>query len=147
MSDNGSPLKHLTTCKLCRQRFANTALPILGETPDKKTKRFVEALANHLKAAHAEQMFQIEVECQRTYVLFTGWAILQQFDTTDPALLAGTQSFRRWLHNRTRKAELSDAEIVDKIVSQEPLDAAKAIEVCKEIRDLLTEQGRYALTT
>ena len=34
-------LKYITTCRLCNQRFSNSALPIIGDQPDRQTAKFV----------------------------------------------------------------------------------------------------------
>ena len=143
MSSNGSALKYITICKHCSQRFSNSALPIIGENPDEKTIQFVRALEKHFRDKHPEKAMQAAL----FYYQFIGWYTMNQFETSDPNLSASQESARAWLSKLARKNRLSDAEIVDKIVSQEPLTAEKAIEVVKEVRDFEEERGRYALPT
>ena len=143
MPENGN-LKHITTCKFCGQRFSNSALPVIGESPALAIVTFVNKLAKHIGKAHPQQTKQIYAETARFYQNCTGWAILQQFQSEDPNLLKSKEGFRAWMHALSTKHQLSDAEITDKIIAAEPLTQASVETVCKEIRDYLTEQGRYA---
>lgn len=146
MASNGTALKYITTCTLCNQRFSNSALPLIGETPDAQTVRFVTGLAKHLKTVHPQEIERLRAETAILSNQFVGWLTLQKFETTDPNLQASQQRLRMWLHGLTRKNQLTDAEITDKIVSL-GLDAEHAgpvNDLCKELRDFLTEQGRYA---
>jgi hypothetical protein len=142
MSSNGN-LKYITTCKLCGQRFANKALPIIGDNPDASTRSFIHALILHLNREHPQQ-FQAFTRAMVTLANnFAGWLALQNFEITDPNLLKSQEELRTFAHSITRKNDLTDAEITDKIVSLEPLTAEKVTALCKEWRDFLTEQGRY----
>ena len=146
MSDNGTPLKYITTCKLCSQRFSNSALPIIGETPDVQTVRFVSGLAKHMKQAHSEQINQLRQEAAMLSTQFVGWLVLKTYETTDPNLLQSQERIRVWLQTLTRKHQLTDADLLDRIARLElaETDAAHVNELCKEIRDFLTEQGKYS---
>ena len=143
MPENGT-LKHITTCKLCGQRFSNSALPVIGESPASAIVSFVNSLAKHMGKAHPQETKQLFAETARFYQNFTGWAILQQFQSEDPNLLKSTEGFRAWMAALSRKNQISDAEITNMIVAAEPLTQESAETVCKKIRDFLTEQGRYA---
>ena len=72
---------------------------------------------------------------------------MQQFETDDPQLQASQQRLRSWLHSLTRKNQITDAQITDRLVAAEPLTQERVTAVCKEMRDYLTEQGGYAPTT
>jgi len=136
-------LKYITTCTLCSQRFSNSALPVIGETPDANTRHFVEGLIFHLRRNHAPQF----AEFTRNMILmsnkFAAWLALQSFQTADPNLLRSQEELRSWVHGLTRKNQLSDAEITDKLVGAEPLTLESALAVCKEIRDFMGERGAY----
>ena len=140
-------LKYITTCKLCNQRFANSALPIVGEHPDAKTAKFVTSLAKHFKSAHKEAAQAIWNDTSIFATQFAGWIVMQQFATDDPQLQASQQRLRSWLHSLTRKNQITDAQITDRLVAAEPLTLERVTVVCKEMRDYLTEQGGYAPTT
>jgi hypothetical protein len=140
-------LKYITTCRLCNQRFANSALPIVGEHPDAKTAKFVTSLAKHFKSAHKEAATAIWNDASAFGTQFAGWVVMQQFETADPELRASQERFRTWLHNLTRKNQITDAQITDRLVAAEPLTQESVTAVCKEMRDFLTEQNGYALTT
>lgn len=144
MSENGN-LKYITTCTLCSQRFSNSALPIIGAVPDAATRHFVEQLIQHLAKNHAVQ-FQTFVKRMRLMAdKFTAWLALQSFETSDPNLLNSQEELRNWVHTLTRKHELSDADLLDRVARLELAEAeARRVEtLCKEIRDFMGEQGRY----
>ena len=141
---NGN-LKYITTCTLCNQRFSNSALPVIGETPDAATVRFVTGLAKHLKQAHPQEIERLKIETALLQNQFIGWLTLQKFETTDPQLLLSQQRIRVWLHTLTRKNQLTDADVLDR-VARLGLDKPEAEQVetlCKEIRDFMGEQGVY----
>ena len=140
-------LKYITTCKLCNQRFANSALPIIGEHPDRQTAKFVTGLAEHFKKAHKEQAEGIWNDTRIFATQFAGWIVMQQFQTDDPQLQASQQRLRAWLHRLTIKNQISDADLQDRIARLELAepDAEKVTALCKELRDYLTEQGQRAL--
>jgi hypothetical protein len=142
-------LKYITTCKLCNQRFSNSALPIVGEQPDKQTAQFVTALAKHFKSAHKEEAQGVWNDSSIFATQFAGWIVMQQFETNDPQLQAGQQRLRVWLHKLTQRNQITDADLQDRIARLELAepDAEKVTAACKELRDFLTEQGRYALVT
>jgi hypothetical protein len=144
MSENGN-LKYITTCTLCNQRFANSALPVIGEAPDGATVRFVAGLAKHLKQAHPQEIERLKMETAILQNQFVGWLTLQKFETTDPQLLASQQRIRVWLHTLTRRNQLTDADVLDRVARLELAEAeAKQVEMlCTEIRDYMGEQGRY----
>jgi len=140
-------LKYITTCRLCNQRFSNSALPIIGDQPDRQTAKFVTGLAQHFKSAHKEQAVGIWNDTRIFATQFAGWIVMQQFETDDPQLQASQQRLRSWLHSLTRKNQITDAQITDRLVAAEPLTQERVTAVCTEMRDYLTEQGGYAPTT
>jgi hypothetical protein len=147
MSSNGTPLKYITNCKLCGQRFANNALPLIGDVPDASTRRFVEALISHLGHSHKPQFQEFRQNMVLLANQFAAWLALQSFEISDPNLLKSQEELRGWVHTLTRKNQLTDAGITDRIVAAEPITAEKAIAVCKEMRDYLTEQAQYGQPT
>jgi hypothetical protein len=143
---NGTVLKHITTCKLCGQRFSNNALPVIGDVPDAATQNFVKALIKHLKIVHARHFAQFTQDMIVLSDQFAGWLALRSFQTEDPNLAQSQEILRKWVHSITRKNQLFDADLLDR-VSRLGLSAAEAEPVtalCKELRDYLTEQGPYA---
>jgi hypothetical protein len=145
MSENGN-LKYITTCTLCNQRFSNSALPVIGDKPDAKTRGFVEGLIFHLKRNHGPQF----AEFTRNMILmadkFAAWLALQSFETGDPNLMKSQEEMRVWVHTLTRKNQLSDADLLDRVARLELAEAeAQHVQtLSKEIRDYLTEQGAYS---
>ena len=144
MSENGN-LKYITTCVLCNQRFSNRALPIIGAVPDSATRQFVESLIDHLHRNHTAQ-FQIFVQRMKLMAdKFAAWLALQSFQTTDPNLMKSQEELRSWIHSLTRKNQLTDADLLDRVARLELAEAeAQRVEtLCKKIRDYMGEQGRY----
>jgi len=144
MSENGN-LKYITVCTLCSQRFSNSALPLIGDKPDANTRRFVEALIYHLKRNHAPKF----AEFTRNMILmadkFAAWLALQSFQISDPNLLKSQEELRSWIHSLTRKNQLTDADVLDRVARLELAEAeAQRVEtLCKEIRDFMGERGAY----
>src|ERR1035437_356333 len=145
MGDNG--MKYITACRLCNQRFSNSALPIVGDVPDASTRRFVEGLIKHLASNHKQQFQEFRQNMVLLANQFAAWLALQSFEISDPNLQQSQEELRRWVHALTRKNQLTDAGITDRIVAAEPITAEKAIAVCKEMRDYLTEQAQYGQPT
>jgi hypothetical protein len=70
---------------------------------------------------------------------------LQSFQISDPNLLKSQEELRSWIHSLTRKNQLTDADLLDRVARLELAEAeAQRVEtLCKEIRDYVGEQGRY----
>ena len=138
-------LKYITTCTLCNQRFSKSALPLIGESPDAQTVRFVTGLAKHLKQAHPEAIQQLKMQTAILQNQFVGWLTLQSFETTDPELQKSQQRLRVWLHTITRKNQITDADLLDRVARLElaHAEAEKVEALCQEIRDFLGEQGKH----
>jgi hypothetical protein len=143
MGDNG--MKYITACRLCNQRFSNSALPIVGDVPDASTRRFVEGLIKHLASNHKQQFQEFRQNMVLLANQFAAWLALQSFEISDPNLQKSQEELRRWVHTLTRKNQLTDADLLDRIarIGLAEADAARTLELCKEIRNCLTEQAQY----
>ena len=144
MSEPVTQLKHITTCTICGQRFSNTALPTIGETPPAAAAKFVKSLFQHIQKAHPEAIREIGKNALMLQQQFLGWLTLQGFQTTDPELIRSQEKLRKWLHEVSRKNRLNDNDLTDIVVKAEPLTQESAMAACKEIRDYLSERGKYA---
>jgi hypothetical protein len=104
-------------------------------------------LIKHLAQNHKQQFMAFSNAMRLLANKFAAWLALQSFEISDPNLLNSQEELRAWVHALTRKNQLTDAEITDKIVSAEPITAEKAIAICKELRNFLTEQAQYGQPT
>jgi hypothetical protein len=139
-----SAVKHITTCTICNQRFSNHALPVIGEQPNAEAARFVKQLFNHLKEQHPNVVREIATRAIMLQSQFLGWLTLQGFQTTDPQLIQSQERLRGWLRGVTTKNALNDNDLTDIVVKAEPLTQESVMAACKEIRDYLSERGKYA---
>ena len=138
-----STLHHITTCTICGQRFSHSELPTIGDTPA-AAARFVKSLFQHMQKAHPEAIREIGKRALILQQQFLGWLTLQGFRTTDPELLRSQEHLRQWLHEVSTKNRLNNNDLTDIIVKAEPLTQESVMEACKEIRDYLSERGKYA---
>jgi hypothetical protein len=144
MSETVTQLKHITTCTICGQRFSNSALPTIGDTPNASAARFVKSLFQHIQKAHPEAIREIGKRAMILQQQFLGWLTLQGFQTTDPELIRSQEKLRQWLHEVSMKNRLNDADLTDIVVKAEPLTQESVMAACQEIRDYLSERGKYA---
>ena len=139
-----STLHHITTCTICGQRFSHSELPTIGDTPNASAARFVKSLFQHMQKAHPEAIREIGKRALILQQQFLGWLTLQGFRTTDPELLRSQEHLRQWLHEVSTKNRLNNNDLTDIVVKAEPLTQESAMAACKEIRDYLSERGKYA---
>lgn len=141
---NGSTLKHITKCRLCPQIFQASPMdvPIVGEPPAARIQKFVMALMAHLQKKHGEHMALISQGGGE----FMGLLALRSFETADPNIQQTIELARARFFVVTRKNLMPDAMIVEKAVSLglDPATQQQVVDLMKEMRDVLTEQGKYA---
>jgi hypothetical protein len=133
----------LTTCRECGQQFKANPLdvPIIGEQPNAKTLRFVEALGKHIQKHHPQAgMFITSIGMQ-----FQGYVITKCYETQDPGLLEIQEQLRAHVYRMTRKNYITDAVILD-IVARlgfDEEDGRPIVAAFRDMRDALTETGKY----
>lgn len=142
-------LKYLTTCQAktkdgqpCGQRFQDHPLniPIIGEPPDARTQRFVEALGRHIYAKHPDHGAVV----QNLGMQFTGYLITKTYETEDPGLLSIQNALRYHIHHMTRRIWITDEQLQDTVarLDEEGFTAEKVLAALKEFREILTETGK-----
>ena len=144
--------------------------PINGQIPQRLMDFQMKLLAHIQKAAnwehkqfekalkrHAEQGGTIPDQAQARHLqawldfqgrtaLAQGTAIMNAYDTTDPALLQMREVARLRLHAVTRRMFFTDEMIVDAVqqLNLDLPDRENVVEFAKQMRDALLEQGQYA---
>lgn len=116
-------------------------IPIIGEEPTLKTARVIEGLWEHLKKRHPHE-FQL---AKNIGMQFTAWLVLRSFTTEDPNLVAIQEQIRAHHFAELRKNYMTDEQI-EELVSKldTPEQRAPYVAIMKELRDALTETGKYA---
>ncbi len=106
---NGAPQKYKTTCRQCADIFtaSPTEMPRKGETPPARVIKFVRALADHLSKRHRTDMDELAVRIQD----FSGFVIINSFETEDPGLIKRVDDIRHDIHTKTQKFFLTDDAI------------------------------------
>jgi hypothetical protein len=134
-----SKLKFTTTCRVCGQKFLDHALnvPIIGETPDIRTLRFIGALQNHIRAKHPEKQAPIEMLGS----MLVAFVASKNFETEDPAFLSMQDQVRFHFHQMTRKTWITDEQIQSTVskLKDQGFTPENVTEALKEFRQILTE--------
>jgi hypothetical protein len=154
------------TCVHCNQTFYGPeeglgGALIIGEAEQRRAMRYVQTLTTHLQKKHPQALTTAQIFGSE----YAGMLALMNF-TTDDELVAQQRDFVRWkVHNATRRAQVSDDRIVEKVrsilagylVNDPERDkklndsmadgiGSKFVEVMTEMRDVLEERGRYTET-
>jgi hypothetical protein len=154
------------TCVHCNQTFYGPeeglgGALIVGEAQQRRAMRYVQTLTTHLQKKHPQVLTTAQIFGSE----YAGMLALMNF-TTDDELVAQQRDFVRWkVHNATRRAQVSDDRIVEKVrtilagylVNDPERDkklndsmadgiGSKFVEVMTEMRDVLEERGRYTET-
>jgi hypothetical protein len=138
-------LDYTTRCRVpgCTKTFVSSALevPIIGQ-PDAKVVKFVTALMDHMQKKHPQEMNVVAQISQQ----FLGFIVISQFEIEDPKLLEMRESVRALMAKMSRRFLIPDADIKDRVARLEldPDDEEGVGTLLLDMRDLLTEQGRYA---
>ena len=146
MSTQQQPIvKYKTVCRVpgCGQDFVSSPLdiPIIGQ-PNARVVHFVTKLMEHVQQKHPAIMQQISGALQE----YTGFLVLTMFQWQDPQLQKMHESVRASIHKVSTRFTISDDEIQDRIarLGLEPEQEEGLNTLLRDMRDLLTEQGRYA---
>jgi hypothetical protein len=140
-------LEYLTKCRIpgCGKSFVSDPfdIAIVGQPGDRIVK-FVTALMDHATKKHPDQMVQISGAIQQ----YMGFMVCAMFEIQDPKLLEMQESIRLALRQFTRKLTITDDEIADRVARLEldPEEEEGVGILLRDMRDLLTESGRYAPT-
>jgi hypothetical protein len=138
-------LDYTTRCRVpgCTKKFVSSALdiPIIGQ-PGDHLDRFMAAVGKHMQAKHPS----IVAEATQLKEVFVGFLISQHLELQDPALIEMRESIRALLFRMSRRNNIPDSVIDGKIAELgfEEEDAEGLRALLQDLRDLLTEQGRYA---
>jgi hypothetical protein len=138
-----SNLTYLTTCRECSQQFKADPLdvPLIGEPPNAKTLRFVEALGKHIQKKHPQAgVFITSIGMQ-----FQGYIITKCYETQDPGLLQIQEALRAHVFATTRKNFITDDVIRDRVAALgfTTEDGTPIVSLLIDMRDALTETGKY----
>ena len=137
-------LEYITKCRVpgCNKEFVSNALdiPIIGQ-PNERVVRFVTALYDHLGKKHPEVMQRIAGAIQE----YMGFLVVGMFEVADPKLLEMREHIRATLARISRRFQISDADIQDRVARLEldPEEEEGLNTLLRDMRDLLTEQGNY----
>jgi hypothetical protein len=138
-------MEYKTRCRVpgCKKTFVSDPfdVPIIGQ-PGERIVKFVSALYEHVAKNHPDRIQQINGAVQQ----YLGFMAVSLFELEDPQLLAMREAIRASLHMFTRRMVITDAEIADRVARLE-LDPDKEEDtqmLLRDMRDLLTDSGRYA---
>jgi len=140
-------LEYITRCRVpgCNKPFVSDALdiPIIGQ-PNDRVIKFVTALMDHLQKKHPQIMMQVSAAIQE----YMGFLVCSMFELADPKLLDMRERIRAGIAQASRRYQISDADIQARLetLELEPEDEEGLGILLRDFRDLLTEQGKYALT-
>ena len=138
-------LEYITRCRVpgCTKEFISSPfdIPIIGQ-PDQRLIKFVTALMEHTQKKHPTQMLQISGSIQQ----FTGFLVASTYEIQDPQIGAMQEGIRAALHKMTQRLTITDEEIQDRVarLELEPEEEEGVALLLRDMRDLLTESGRYA---
>lgn len=134
--------KYITKCLICGHEFQASAfdIPIIGQ-PSERLITFAQALMKHL-GKHAEQMGAFAGALQECSYLLC----VRHFEMQDPQLLRMAEYVRARAHRFTRKNEITNATIDDRLAQLPiPLDIIEPLTALfQDMRDILSEEGKYA---
>ena len=137
--------KYRTVCRVpgCGQEFFASPFEasIIG-APNDRLIRFVEMLIDHLQQKHPAQLQQISGAVQEYF----GFLTLMGCECQDPHIAAYYERVRASIARASRRLTITDEEIQDRIarLGLDPEQEEGLQVLLRDMRDLLTEQGRYA---
>jgi|SRR5208283_6514 len=138
-------LEYITKCRVpgCTKEFVSTPLdiPIIGQ-PNARVVKFIMALGEHVEKKHPQMMQNITGAIQE----YTGFLVVSLFEVNDPKLLEMRENIRATIAKVSRRFQISDADIQDRVarIELDSEDEEGLNVLLRDMRDLLTEQGRYA---
>ena len=138
-------MEYTTRCKMpgCKKVFITDPFepPIIGQ-PNARFLRLADKLSEHLNDKHPE-MVQRGIGAIIEYGRLLTFSM---FESTDPNILETLEPVRAAVQTFTRRYKISDEEIQDKVsrLEVDPEDEQGVAMLLGDMRDMLTEQGRYA---
>src|ERR1035437_2066050 len=138
-------MEYTTRCKMpgCKKVFITDPFepPIIGQ-PNARFLRLADKLSEHLNARHPE-MVQRGIG---SIIEYGRLLTFSMFESTDPNILETLEPVRAAVQTFTRRYKMSDEEIQDKVsrLEVDPEDEQGVAMLLADMRDMLTEQGRYA---
>lgn len=124
-------------------------IPVIVGPPGPGLVALAEKMGEHLRTAHPAEHMQLAQSIQ----FFMGYLTLSVFELEDPRLQQEYQYHRSVFHRVTAHPKItqatSDEVITEKIREMEfdQQDEQELLELFRDFRDLLTEQGNYAPDT
>jgi hypothetical protein len=144
MSENTKhPLKYRAVCNVCHQISYAPPLdiPIIGQGDVQIEQYIMATLVGHLQSKHPDEWAQVASRIKE-FAAFLACAV---FELQDPAILQRLELARYALHTATRKAQITDEIILDRLarvgLAQKEIDAVAPL--IRDMRDALTEEGAY----
>jgi hypothetical protein len=140
---NGKPIKYRAVCNVChRTSYAPPLdIPIIGQGDAQIELYIMTTLVGHLQAEHPEQWALVASRIKE----FAAFLACAMFGLQDPAILQRLELARYALHTSTRKAQITDETILDRLarigLSEEEI--GNVFPVIRDMRDALTEEGQY----
>lgn len=129
MSPEAAPMKYATVCRICGHEFhSEPFVPIVGTAADARRQKMGQVLTQHAMTEHSGQIL--------------GFLLAACFQFGDPVILQEMEAARWTAHQLTAKNFIPDQTIEHNLAGQ-GFDAEQ-IQIIKDLRDLLTETGKYA---
>lgn len=137
-------LRYQTVCKIC-QRISYAPpldIPIIGQGDAQIGEYIMGTLVGHLRSEHPDVWLQVEAKLQE----IGAFLACGMFNLQDPAIVARLDLLRYALHTATRKNNISDDGILDRLnrIGLEENNVKAVAALITDMRDALTEQGQYA---
>jgi hypothetical protein len=142
--------RNRTTCKVCREHpeageftLQTPAVPIIGEDPAKQIGIYIETLTKHLAKKHPQVLKDLN-ERAKAYMLFLGFSF---FESDEPKIIDTWNAIRHAIRKQAERYTFEDAAIEAKVqkLNLPAADQDAVVSLMLDMRDLLLEQGRYAL--
>ena len=146
-------LEGLTVCRICNQAIS-VGVPIIGEKPQDRARRFMLALHEHVRLHHLAQSHAMSATAKALAQQFQEMLIVQCYATEDPLLQQAYDAARAPIHALTRKHSMTDEQLgrllTEKLSANGFMTAQQvkqasmlAMPIAKYIRDVLSEQGEF----
>lgn len=134
------PLRFNSQCRICGKTYAvnDLSIPIVGKQPRERIVALVTLFTQHLQQKHSQELQEVGMAVQDMY----GLEVLSRFTHEEPVLLQTMNNVRKAFHWTTQGPQASDPYILDRVARLELSngDQEKVIELCKSLRDFLTER-------
>ena len=130
----------ITTCKHCQKRFEiplSLNVPAIGQQVDAKAMKVVEAFMKHLQKEHPDQIARSMAAGQDMMAL----SVLLNFEHENQSVTRWMEQARSAFFRVNQKRTIPDAMLEDRIarLALNQQDAAKVLDLCRQLRDFLTE--------